>query len=384
MKLFSPLIRWTAILLTVVCASDLHAQSQTETEAKLKALRETMAQLKTELDKIKSNRSELLSELEGSESKMGELNKKVKALQETLKKKQSELQQLRDKKEDALELKSSQQSAVSQALRSAYQFGQQSHIKLLINQQDPASASRHLKYLDYIVRSRNEKIEAFKETVNTLAELEPAIADAVYKIERDKNAIEEKRDSIKSTQDERRRTLKLIEKSIANADAKLKALEKDRDNLRRLVERVVEATDNLELAISDKPFSSLKGRLPWPTRGRLLKSFGSTKVAGKLNWQGMLIKAEEGEAVRAIHSGRVVFSDYLRGYGLLIIVDHGSGFMSLYAHNQSLYKSFGEWVSANEQIATVGNSGGQELASLYFELRYKGKPTNPKAWLSRS
>jgi len=130
-------------------------------------------------------------------------------------------------------------------------------------------------------------------------------------------------------------------------------------------------------------FASLKGKLPWPTDGRVLRNYGTPRVSDKMRWQGLLIGGNEGSPVRAVHHGRIVFSDYLRGQGLLLIIDHGAGYLTLYAHNQALYKELGEWVEAGELVAALGNSGGQQTAALYFELRHNGEPTNPKRWFKR-
>ena len=123
--------------------------------------------------------------------------------------------------------------------------------------------------------------------------------------------------------------------------------------------------------------------MPWPAGNKLIKKFGNAKIDGKITWEGILISAKAGTSVEAIHHGRVVFSDYLRGHGLLVIVDHGDGYMSLYAHNQSLLKETGDWVSSGETISRVGNTGGQAQAGLYFEIRHQGKPTDPIKWCRR-
>lgn len=128
------------------------------------------------------------------------------------------------------------------------------------------------------------------------------------------------------------------------------------------------------------PFLTLRGRLQWPSRGKLTTRYGSARKVGKLKWQGVNIKAPEGTEVHAISHGRVAFSDWLRGFGLLTIIDHGDGYMSLYGGNQSLFKEVGDWVEAGEVIAGVGNSGGRKNSALYFEIRHNGKPTNPLKW----
>ena len=131
-------------------------------------------------------------------------------------------------------------------------------------------------------------------------------------------------------------------------------------------------------------FVAMKGKLPWPTRGKLAKRYGASRVANKIKWNGWLINTDLGSPVTAVHHGRVVFSDYLRGHGLLVVIDHGNAYLSLYAHNSELYKELGEWVNQGDLIAAVGDSGGLQDHALYFELRHKGNPVNPRSWLRRS
>ena len=148
-----------------------------------------------------------------------------------------------------------------------------------------------------------------------------------------------------------------------------------------MLNAVNETIATLKLPNNYKPFRELRGKMSWPAKGRLIRRFGQRRSTG-MRWQGVLISGREGSAVKAIHHGRVVFADWFRGKGLLIIIDHGDGFMSLYAHNQSLLRETGDWVDTGETIATMGNSGGLQNAALYFEIRQQGKPSNPKKWCS--
>ena len=147
-----------------------------------------------------------------------------------------------------------------------------------------------------------------------------------------------------------------------------------------LLQAIEEAVVNLQVPENYQAFKSAKGKMPWPVSGKPSNRFGKSRNEGKMRWQGITIPAKEGTTVKAIHHGRVVYSDWLRGSGLLLIIDHGDGYMSLYAHNQSLLREVGEWVSAGTPISTVGDSGGLDRAALYFEIRHQGKPTNPASW----
>lgn len=368
----------------LAAAQTPEAQTPKESQARLEELRANIKALKSELDKVKGSRSELLSDLEKTETKMGELNQKVETLKKELQNKQSQLQELRSEKEALVRAKKQQQGSVAQHLDAAYRLGRQSRFKLLLNQQDPAQFARNLKYFDYVIAARARQIKSLDQTTARLSEVEPALAATAAELETNRQNLLRERDVLGQNKQERQRTLQLLEQSIANKDNELKALETDRQQLETLLQRVAAAAKAAGSASLNQPFAKLKGKLPWPTKGKLLQNFGSSRMQGKLHWQGMLIGAGEGEPVQAIHKGQIVFADYLRGHGLLVIVDHGGGFMSLYAHNQTLYKSVGDQVTSGEQIASVGQSGGRESAALYFELRADGAPIDPRQWLKKA
>ena len=153
-------------------------------------------------------------------------------------------------------------------------------------------------------------------------------------------------------------------------------------NMRSVIKAVEEAAAELVLPSNYESFVSRKGRLAWPIKGRVAHSFGSTR-SGSLRWEGWLISASAGDNVKTVHHGRVVFSNYLRGFGLLVIVDHGEGYMTLYAHNQELLKETGDWVQSNEVVSRAGDTGGLNKPALYFEIRKQGKPADPKSWLGK-
>jgi len=376
--------RLAALLLACLLSQSGFAMSETERQARLQELRATIEQLKQELDSVKTNRSQLLDNLQESETKIGELNKKVQELRQQLEAKQSQLQELRSEKEALVTAKKQQQGSVAQQLDAAYRLGQQSGLKLLLNQQEPARLERNLRYYRYVAAAQAEKLQTYTATLTRIDALEPVIAEETAAVAVNHASLQQKRDELVRQQAERKRTLAKLESAINSTDARLKASEEDRRNLEALLARVAKAARKLDVPAPNQAFAKLKGQLPWPTQGKVLRSFGSSRVAGKMRWQGMLIGAPEGRSVHAVYQGRVVFADYLRGQGLLLIIDHGAGFMSLYAHNQALFKNLGDLVKAGEQVASVGTSGGQDTASLYFELRFKGEPTDPRPWLKKS
>ena len=172
-----------------------------------------------------------------------------------------------------------------------------------------------------------------------------------------------------------------LKDSISSKSAQLKQKEEDRKQLEELLRTIEKAIIDLQVPANSAPFKSARGNMPWPIKGKPSNQFDRPRNEGKMRWQGITIPAKEGASVQAIHHGRVVYAGWLRGSGLLLIIDHSDGYMSLYAHNESLLREVGEWVSAGTPVSTVGNTGGEDQAALYFEIRHKGKPINPAQWL---
>lgn len=359
-------------------------QSDAENEAKLEALKATMEALRKELESVKGSRNDLLQDLEKSEKEASQLNQRAKELEEQLENSQDTLDDLQTERTQLQDKKQSEQQHVGEYINAAYKLGQQSQLRLLLNQEDPARVSRNLKYYERFIDARSEKIESFVATIERLNTIEPEIQFQKSQLKQQVRSLQRKRDDLAKVHSRRQATLAELNTNIKSQDQRLSAMKLDRKNLEKLLSQVSNYIQDIKIDARQASFSSMKGKLPWPTSGKLAKRFGSSRVSNKLKWEGWLIRSNEGSPVRAVHHGHVVFSDYLRGQGMLVIVDHGKGFLSLYAHNQTLYKEIGEWVDQGEVIASVGDSGGQDDHALYFELRHKGKPINPKHWLSKS
>jgi len=280
--------------------------------------------------------------------------------------------------------KASQLSLIRQYLRSAHQAGKQEYFKLLLNQENPALLSRTLQYYRYFSEARSEKITDFTRTIREIEALESEIAVTTLKLNEQQQALAQQQANLEDASRERQSLLDELDATLSSSNRKLESLEAQRAEMEILLEELRQSIANLSLGEQEQAFTELRGRLPWPVKGRILNSFGSSYGLGDLDWQGITIAAQQGSAVRAIHHGRVVFSDWFSSSGLLLIIDHGGGYMSLYAHNQELYKEVGEWVRSGETIASVGNTGGQQDSSLYFEIRHDGESQNPSTWLTRN
>lgn len=358
--------------------------ADTKQEAELKKLQENIAKLQKELQEVKGTRSELQQNLQKSESEMGELIKKIEQIQRDMKEQDKQLKELNEERKQLQDARLEQQNQVAEQVQVAYRMGQQSQLKLLLNQESPERLTRMLAYHQRIFAAHSDKLSAYLNTLSQLDALEPKIVDRRQALETTKQQLDREREKLKQQQSQRQQILAKVNSTLKNKDDELRQLQEDRQRLQALLQEVARAVGTVPLPGSGASFSSRKGRLPWPAAGKLSSRFGSPRIGGQTQWNGILISAIAGQPVIAVHRGRIVFADYFRGHGLLVIIDHGEGYLSLYAHNQSLLRATGDWVEAGEAIASVGNSGGQEKTGLYFEIRHQGKPTDPGTWLARA
>lgn len=262
----------------------------------------------------------------------------------------------------------------------AYKSGSPSQLQLLLSQTQPELVSRMAHYNAALLADRQSKITAYQTTLEELAQIAPAIERQTAKLTATQQTLAREHKQLAERKAERQRTLARLNNAINSKDAQLQKSEADRAHLEKVLAEVARQLSDVALALPGQPFTQRKGKMGWPTQGALTARFGSLRAGNQLRWQGVLIGAPEGREVKAIHQGRVVFSEYMRGQGMLIIIDHGDNYLSLYAHNQVLYKETGDWVADGEVIARVGASGGQSKPSLYFEIRHAGKPVDPSHW----
>ncbi|MBQ0725607.1 MAG: peptidoglycan DD-metalloendopeptidase family protein [Cycloclasticus sp.] len=272
-----------------------------------------------------------------------------------------------------------QKEVLANLLRSAYFMGKQQRVKMLLNQQQPDRMSRVMQYYDYFNQAKVGVVSALDKDLLSLKQIERELSREHEQLLMLSEAKRLEKQTLQQTKQQRASVLAVLGKKIQSSSQELAALKQNEKRLTELLTSIRQAINDIPLLVQqNKPFPSLKGKLSWPTKGQIVKTFGSAKKSGR--YDGVLIAASEGATIRSISHGRVVYADWLRGYGLLIIVDHGSNYLSLYAFNEGLYKEVGDWVSAGETIAAVGISGGQQKAGLYFSIRKNGKAVNPAHW----
>ena len=343
-------------------------RSITSLEQRLLAQGKEKNSLQNELKKVELEASQINRNLRNLRKKISELAVKFSAL---------------DKQKIELQAGIAKQSgAIVDQISSAYKLGNEEPIKLLFNQEDPKKIARVFKYYGYFLEARTHKIKGYMADVD-------ALSDVIERLNRQKLALTQSRAELQSGQQklrgrvkQRSGTLTKLKASLLTDKKKLGGLQKERGQLEEILSAVEEAVADMTLPKNYQPFASRKGQLKWPLKGKVAHSFGSMR-SGELRWEGWLIRAKAGTGVNAVHNGRVVFSNYLRGFGLLIILDHGDGYMTLYAHNQELLKDTGDWVQSSEVLARAGNTGGLSKPALYFEIRKQGKPADPKSWLGK-
>ena len=354
--------------------------SEQETRARLERLQRDIKEINAEISRDNKRKSKLQEQLRQAEVELGELQRDIAANQRAVAASEAELDGLQAQREELEEARNAQQARIALELKTAWQMGQQGQVKVLLNQEDPHTVARAMAYYQYFFRARNDLVGQYRETLEDLRVLEERIAGTLDQLAAQQAELEQQQAQLETAQAARKETVASLSTSIESKAEKLKQLEQDRKELEKLLEAIARAVADLEVPEHYQPFKAARGKMPWPLAAKRVNNFGRPRNEGKMRWQGVTIPAREGSKVNAIHHGRVVYADWLRGSGLLLIIDHGDGYMSLYAHNQSLLREVGEWVKAGTPISTVGNSGGQEQAALYFEIRHQGKPVNPASW----
>jgi septal ring factor EnvC (AmiA/AmiB activator) len=352
---------------------------------KLEQLRQQIKTLRTELNSDRERKQDLQSLLRNTETRIGKVVALLKGLKRQLRRQNRELNKLNKRRKQLRANLQIQRVNLARQIRAAYVIGQQEYIKILLNQQDPAAVSRTLTYYDYFNGARLERIQSIDARLTDLQTVEQKIKRKKAKLEQNRLEQSREKNQLEKNRGQRSEVLAKLNQQMQAKGKRLSLMLEDQRRLQRLLNRLAdEPADFTPSLLTEqgerKAFAQLRGKLAWPSRGRLTNRYGGRRKVGKIKWQGVMIKAPEGTDVSAISHGRVAFSDWLRGFGLLTIIDHGDGYMSLYGGNQSLYKEVGDWVEAGEVIASVGNSGGNKNTALYFEIRYKGKPTNPLKW----
>ena len=382
MKISSAIIGGAlSCILLMLPAAALGAEDD---KAKLANLKSAISALEKQLNRRDKEKNDLLVELKQAEVETANTSKKIRQLNIKINRRAGKIAELGKRQRQLKSEIKKQNAAVSEQLAAAYKMGEQEPIKILLNQEDPQKLARLLKYYNYVLEARSEKISKYIADVDKLSAVQMDTIKQKRLLDEAKAELEKDQQQLVASSKRRQATVKQLSASLKNDQAKLQNLQKERNELEQLLKNVRGVVKKITLKTppGGHKFVSQKGQLRWPLKGKVAHAFGSQR-SGSLRWDGWLIGANRGAPVAAVHDGQVIFSNYMRGFGLLIILNHGDGYMTLYAHNEELLKDTGDWVLSNETIARAGDTGGLENPALYFEIRQQGEPADPKVWLGK-
>lgn len=370
---------WLAVAMLAVVTPALAEQQVTP--GQIEDLKEEIADIDEWLADAEEDRSSLEQQLSGLEQEIGRLTRERRELRQQAREQQLRLTELGKEETELTRVLESQRDSLKKQIRAAWMEGDAPAVKVLLNEIDPDKIARTMTYYEYLSRDTIDRLEAFAANLRQLKETQKQVKAGRMRLAELEENVADRQQKLSSSKKEREQTLAALKTDISNRLSEREELEEDRKRLEKLLREVEEAIANIPTPNESDPFGSLKNKLPWPAEGKIVRNFGDSYASGKLKHNGLLINtAEEGD-VKAVHYGRVVFANWLRGFGLITILDHGDGYMTLYGHSSSLFTSPGDWVEAGEAIAQAGRTGGTNDPAVYFEVRHNGKPDNPRRWL---
>ncbi len=376
-KKISSLILLSCLFVSIAShASNSNEKNKAQNNAKLTDVQQAIAQQESNIFDNNQARSKLELQLKRDDLAIAKAAKAINTTEQILKSTHKKIAKLSKEKQQLSQQKRAQEQLLAKQLRSAYTTGQHDYLKLILNQDQSEKIQRTISYYQYLNKARIQEIEHFQVTIAALLQVTTEHQEQLSQLETLKNSQQQQKLALSENKSKRTKTIRALSKKLLTSKQQLAKLKAEETNLTAALQKL-EALIRAEIDLIG--LSKLKRKLSWPVKGRLLRSFGSRKQ-GYLKWKGVLLAAPLGRQVRTIHNGTILFSDWLKGYGLLTVIDHGNGYMSLYAHNQTLLKSVGDRVETGEPIALVGQSGGQDQPGLYFEIRHQGKAVNPKFW----
>ena len=391
-KLELKLAFWFSAIFFCGCASVPinAAESSAEAQQELAALGNAIGEIQSWLSEANSTQSEALQNLQQADLQISTLSQSVTATEAALSVIESEITSLCRKADQLSSEKAAQSKILEQVIRTAYMAGNQSAIELLLNQEEVSKSPRMLHYQRLFTQAQLDGIASFQKTLNQIQAVNQRLESNAANLEDEQHTLSNSLRTLNDSKIERELALTLLHADITSRSSQLEQLEIDQLQLQALLETINSAVVDIPAAMRRAPFDSQLGKLPMPVAGQLITPFGSRYGDGDLRRQGITLAVNEGTPVEAVHPGRVVFSDWLRGTGLLVIIDHGQGYMSLYGANQALSKQAGDWVAAGDIVSTSGianeltaNRGNsQTRPGIYFEIRHHGEAQDPAQWFS--
>lgn len=421
-------LRYAGLWLVALCMVSPAAYAASKVEKSKEALssiHEKIESLKEALNNATEAHADATDALKESEKSISETNRTLYELNQQYQDRQARLEDLQSQKSGIQETLNTQKTLLSAQLYQQYLHGQQTYLHAMLQQQSPSAIARNVQYYSYIAKARAKLIASMQDNLTTVAKLNDDTAKSLAAIHELKIVQENERKTLQKQKTEHAKVLKKLSAQINQQRGEIEKLKRDEKSLSDLVEKLTKASPvrvtntkkpKKEESVSDtKPspdttqppekntppaektviahndtlpdndfdganFAALKGKLNLPVKGEVVNRFGAQREDTSVSWKGLFIKSAEGSEVRSVASGKVVFADWMRGFGNLLIIDHGDGYMSLYGNNQALFRKVGERVKGGDPIASVGNSGGNDTNGLYYELRKQSKPFDPLSW----
>ncbi|AQQ00174.1 protease [Pseudoalteromonas aliena] len=371
------LIQYTLILTSLATAPAVANEDRTKKD--LSEVQQALNQSQAEYNEQRKKIAKLQTNLKSYELDIAKNAKALNMAEQAVKKAQ---QQQKQQQQKALQLDEKHvqfQRILAAQLKSAYMAGGDDYSKMMLNQEDTAKFERTLSYYNYLNKARIKQIEELKVVQQQIAQNQVELTKTEQKLIELHDEQKRRQTALIAAQSDRKANFKNLKAQLSGTKDSINYLKENQQTLISTIEELEkEKTQKIELLGLNKS----KGKLDWPSKGKLQHTFGQRKHGG-IDWKGVLIGAAEGANVNSVHNGQVVFADWLKGYGWVIVVDHGKGFMSLYGHAQTLLKDVGDMVREGETLALVGQSGGQANSGLYFEIRHKGRAVNPVKWCRR-
>lgn len=377
----------------------------------LSDLQQRLESLKKELGNSQEAHKDAADALKESEQAISEANKKLYEINQRQQQNKKNLTRLEADASSTNQLLLQQQNLLSRQLYQQYSHGQPSYLQMILQNERPSEIARDIHYFSYVAKARTELIQKMQGNLAKLTKLNEETAAALKEVSELKQKQVDERRTLQRQKQEKSKVVKSLSQQIASQRGEIKKLQRDEKRLSKLVERLAKIipakpkpkttknSTSINVANNKKTnqiiannnalpsdefaganFAALKGKLRLPVRGDVTNRFGASREDSGVSWKGLFIKANEGTEVKSVASGLVVFADWLRGFGNLVIVDHGDGYMSLYGNNQAILKQAGEVVRGGDAIASVGNSGGNEANGVYYELRLQSRPFDPLSW----
>ncbi len=369
-----------AALCLLMTSTLTFSAAQADNQSKLKNLMQEIRAVKDRLSKDTRKRSSLQTKLNKTETLIGHVSKKLRGIQKQLDQQQEILRNL-NKQLAQNEMKLAiQQKALQQQIRASYMLGQQQYFKMLLNQQNPNEFSRTLTYYDYLNHSRLTLITELKITSNVIKQNKQQAEKHRKKLQALVTQQQSERVVLRESNAKRKTVIGALGRKIKTKKQRLSKLEVNKQALKNVVSKL----QRQRSTVTKVNFAALRGKLLWPTQGRIIQTFGKQIGNSQLRSRSVLIAAKLGQPVRAIAPGKVIFARWMSGYGLLMIIDHGKGYMTLYGRNNSLYRAVGDTVKTGDLIARVGKSGGYQNYGLYFSIRHNRSALNPQRWCAAS